>query len=254
MTSDKWDAKLYDAKHAFVWEKAKGVIGLLAAKSGERILDLGCGTGALTSEIALTGAEVVGVDRAVEMIEEARRKFPSLRFEACDARELRFVQEFDAVFSNAALHWIREAEQVVQGVAQALRPGGRFVAEFGGNGNVRKVISALETALRECGAPDSSNPWYYPSIAQYSALLEKHGLEVREAALFDRPTKLEDAERGLEMWVRMFCGSFLERVPISQRDKYLRAVEAAARPALWNTDHWLLDYRRLRIAAQKSAS
>jgi len=255
MTSDKWDAKLYDAKHAFVWEKAKGVMELLAAKSGERILDLGCGTGALTSEIAGSGAEVVGVDRAVEMIEEARRKFPNLRFEVCDARELRFVQEFDAVFSNAALHWIPEAERVVEGVAQALRPGGRFVAEFGGKGNVRNVISALEAGLRGCESPpDSANPWFYPSIAQYSALLEKHGLEVRQAALFDRPTKLEEGERGLETWVRMFCASFLERVAISKRDKFLRSVEAAARPALWNTDHWLLDYRRLRVAASKTAN
>ena len=255
MDAGKWDAGLYDAKHAFVWEKAKGVVELLAAKSGERILDLGCGTGTLTAEIAASGAELLGVDRSAEMIAEARRKFPKLRFEVHDARSLTFSREFDAVFSNAALHWIPEAERVVAGVARALRPGGRFVAEFGGKGNVRNVVAALETALAQLGiSSDGVNPWYYPSVAVYAALLEKHNLETREAALFDRPTRLEDGERGLETWIAMFGGAFLERVPDARRTEFLRAAERAARPALWETDHWELDYRRLRIAAWKSAS
>ena len=136
MSAAKWDAKLYDAKHGFVWEKAKAVAELLAAKPGEHILDIGCGTGALTADIAAAGAEVLGVDRSAEMIAEAREKFPSLRFAVCDARTLPFANEFDAVFSNAALHWIPEAQQAVEGVVRALRPGGRLVAEFGGKGNV----------------------------------------------------------------------------------------------------------------------
>ena len=255
MAAPKWDAGLYDTKHAFVWEKAKGVVDLLAAKSGERILDLGCGTGTLTAEIASRGAEVIGVDRSDEMIDEARKKFPAIRFEVGDARELNFSQEFDAVFSNAALHWIPEAERVVQGIAEALRPGGRFIAEFGGKGNVHKVVTALESALAYLGIPiQSVNPWYYPSIAEYAALLERHGLETVEAALFERPTKLEDHARGLETWIIMFCGTFLERVPPAQHSAFLHAVEENARPALWKTDHWELDYRRLRIAANKRAS
>jgi trans-aconitate methyltransferase len=252
MPAEKWDAQLYDAKHGFVWEKAKAVVELLAAKSGEQILDIGCGTGALTADIAAAGAEVVGVDRSAEMIEEARKKFPSLRFEVCDARTLSFAGEFDAVFSNAALHWIPEAERVMVGIARALRPGGRFVAEFGGQGNVHNVVSALEAALAQLGiSPGGANVWYYPSVAEYSTLLEQHGLEVREAALFARPTKLQDGERGFSNWIIMFCGSFLERVPDAQREGFLRAAEQAARPALWKADHWELDYRRLRIAAWK---
>lgn len=255
MTTAKWDAGLYDAKHAFVWEKAKGVVDLLAAKPGERILDLGCGTGTLTAEIAASGAQVVGVDRSPEMIEEARKKFPDLRFEVCDARSLKFFAEFDAVFSNAALHWIPEAASVVEGVARALKPGGRFVAEFGGKGNVQNVMSALEAALKQLGIPtDGANVWYYPSIAEYATLLERHHLEVREAVLFERPTKLEDGERGLATWITMFCGSYLERVPESKRDEFVRAAENAARPTLWKSDHWELDYRRLRIAATKTRS
>ncbi len=248
MATEKWDASLYDAKHAFVWEKAKGVVELLAAKPDERILDLGCGTGTLTAEIAACGAHVVGVDRSSEMIHAARRKFPAIQFEVCDARALPFSAEFDAVFSNAALHWIREAENVVEGVSRSLKHGGRFIAELGGKGNVRIVIAALENALAQLGTSSRGvSPWFYPSVAQYAALLEKHALEVCEAALFERPTTLEDGERGLATWIVMFGNSFLERVPEDQRTAFLRAAEHAARPSLWKSDHWELDYRRLRM-------
>jgi SAM-dependent methyltransferase len=251
--AENWNATLYDTKHAFVWEKARGLHEWLGPQKGERILDLGCGTGQPSSEIAASGTEVVGIDRSPEMVAEARNKFPALRFEICDARALPFVNEFDAVFSNAALHWIPQAEQVVAGIARALKPGGRFVAEFGGIGNVRHVVAALEQALTEVGvSPDGANPWYYPSIAEYSVLLEKHGLEVCQAMLFDRPTRLEDGERGFSTWIHMFCESFLARVPEAKRNDYIRAVENIAGPTLWKSDHWELDYRRLRLAARKS--
>jgi trans-aconitate methyltransferase len=254
MGSAKWDAELYDAKHAFVWEKARGLLEWLAAQRGERILDLGCGTGHLSAEIAASGARVVGADRSPEMVAEARQKFPELKFEVCDARDLLFMQEFDAVFSNAALHWIPQADQVVEGIARALKPGGRFVAEFGGKGNVQNVIAALEQGLTALNiSANGANPWYYPSVSEYSALLEKHGFEVRRIILFDRPTTLEDGERGLAAWITMFGQSFLQRVPEAKRADYLRAVEAAASPSLWKDDHWELDYRRLRLAAQRPA-
>lgn len=251
---ESWSADLYDAKHSFVWEKGRDLLQWLVPERGERILDLGCGTGQLTSEIALSGAEVLGIDRSPDMIAEARRKFPTLRFEVADARHLSFTNEFDAVFSNAALHWIPEAASVAARIARSLKPGGRFVAEFGGSGNVRRVVAALEKSLLSFGVPaEGVNPWYYPSIAEYSALLEKHGIEVCRALLFDRPTKLEDGERGLAIWVQMFCGSYLQRVPETKREDYLLTVEEAARPNLWKSDHWELDYRRLRVAAWKSA-
>ncbi|HVH71877.1 MAG TPA: class I SAM-dependent methyltransferase, partial [Candidatus Dormibacteraeota bacterium] len=162
--TNQWNAAEYDAKHAFVYEKAKGLVELLAPKAGERILDLGCGTGALTAEIAARGAEVLGIDRSEEMIAQARKKFPALRFKVMDARDLRFSTGgggnqgkaggnklpghdketdagFDAVFSNAVLHWIPEADEVIEGVAQALKPGGRFVAEFGGKGNIQRLMA-----------------------------------------------------------------------------------------------------------------
>jgi hypothetical protein len=127
------------------------------------------------------------------------------------------------------------------------------VVEFGGKGNVRNVVTAIGTAFVELGiSANGANPWFYPSIAEYASLLEKHHLEVREAALFERPTKLQDGERGLQVWLTMFGGTFLDRVPLSRRGGFLRAVERAARPTLWKTIHWELDYRRLRIAAQKN--
>ena len=224
MTTITWDPKLYDDKHAFVWEKAKGVIELLSPKAGERILDLGCGTGHLTAQIAATGVDVIGIDRSPEMISQAHAQFPKLHFEVADARHLLFERQFDAVFSNAVLHWIVEPELVVRSVARALVPGGRFVAEFGGKGNVRRMTDAINRAYAkfsiEHGLAD--NTWYYPSVAEYSSLLEKEGLEVREAQLFDRPTRLEDGEKGLEVWLHMFAKFALDRLPAERQQEFLR--------------------------------
>lgn len=253
LTDANWDAQLYDTKCNFVWERAKGVLDLLAPRPDERILDLGCGTAHLTADIASRGAHVVGVDRSSHMLRQAREKFPSIPFHLMDARSLAFSAEFDAVFSNAALHWIPQASDVVAGVACALKPGGRFVAEFGGKGNAARLVDAIETTLAGYGIAWSDlNPWYYPSIAEYATLLAHHGLEVREAVLFDRPTPLEDGEHGLATWLEMFGGSFIERLSENQRASFVRDVEAAARPALWKNGSWIVDYRRLRIAAWKA--
>ena len=258
--TNQWNAAEYDAKHAFVYEKARGLVDLLAPKAGERILDLGCGTGALTAEIAARGAEVLGVDRSGEMITQARKKFPTLLFEVMDARELRDDRSgFDAVFSNAVLHWIPEAEEVIAGVARALkpastgRPGGRFVAEFGGKGNIQKLVAAFHKALAalEIRPPEEVGPWFYPSVAEYAEILEKHGLEVREASLFDRPTVLEEGERGLENWIRVFRKTFVEKMGEADASRWIREVERQCRGELPHDGNWVLDYRRLRIAAWK---
>jgi trans-aconitate methyltransferase len=252
--TNQWNAAQYDAKHAFVYEKAKGLVELLAPQAGERILDLGCGTGALTAEIAERGVEVLGVDRSEEMISQARRKFPALKFEALDARELRFNAEFDAVFSNAVLHWIPEAKQVIAGVAHALKPGGRFVAEFGGRGNIQRLVEGFHRAFSALGMlePDGVSPWFYPSAGEYASLLEGHGLEVREASLFDRPTMLEEGERGLENWIRLFRQTFLEKMGEENAQRWIREVERQCSVELFKNGSWELDYRRLRIAAWKA--
>lgn len=246
-----WDAKLYDDKHSFVWRHGASLVELLAPRPGERILDLGCGTGHLTAQIAAAEASVLGVDSSPPMIEEARKHFPDLHFEVHDARQLAFTDQFDAVFSNAVLHWIVEAESVVQGVARALRPGGRFVTEFGGTRNVQAIQAALQDGLRQLGVERIESPWYYPSIGEYTGLLERAGLEVTFATLFDRPTPLAGAD-GLRHWLEMFGGRFLEQVPPERREEFFRWVEAALRPVLWREGAWFADYRRLRVVAWRS--
>jgi trans-aconitate methyltransferase len=248
-----WNANLYDAKHDFVWKYGSDVVSLLAPQPGERILDLGCGTGHLTAQIVESGARVVGVDQSPEMILAARQAYPKLKFEVADARELTFRGEFDAVFSNAVLHWIHEPVQVIQGVRRALRPGGRFVAEFGGKGNIEKVKRAMDDALAQVRAstPGELNPWYYPSISEYATLLEENGFEVRFITLFDRPTGLADGEAGLRNWIVMFSSVYLLGLDTKKRETFLRKVEDRLRSDLFRDGQWWADYRRLRLVAVK---
>jgi len=250
----KWDAGLYDDKHSFVWKLAAGVLELLDAKPGERILDLGCGTGHLTARIAEAGAYVVGIDRSPEMIRQAVEKYPSLRFEVMDAREIALDGNFDAVFSNATLHWIKEPVRVIAGIKKLLSPGGRFVAEFGGKGNTGELLKAVQHAWQKLGIASSApHPWYYPSLAEYAGLLEQHGFEVTYATLFDRPTPLDDGERGLRNWLEMFGSAFLEGLPEITKEPLLVEIERELRPKLFRDDQWVMDYRRLRIMAKHPA-
>jgi trans-aconitate methyltransferase len=237
----KWDAATYETGCAFVWKSVSDLLDLLNPQPGERILDLGCGTGHLTNAIAERGAEVVGLDASAEMLGQARQNYPKLRFVLADASSFGFDQPFDAVFSNAALHWVRDAEGVVRSVAAALRPGGRFVAEFGGKGNVVKLVAAIQQVV-----PEAVNPWYFPSIGEYAALLERHGLEPQSATLFDRLTQLEGS---IQEWFEVFGDPLLASVPRERRRAVLDQVAELLRPALFRDGNWWADYRRLRIVA-----
>jgi trans-aconitate methyltransferase len=249
----EWDANLYNAKHDFVWKYGSDVVSLLAPRAGERILDLGCGTGHLTAQIAESGAQVTGVDRSADMVAAARAAYPNLKFEIADARNLAYQEEFDAVFSNATLHWIHEPELVLRGVRNALRRGGRFVAEFGGHGNISAMQAAFDRALADLGAakPGEVNPWYYPSVSEYGSLVEKNGLEVRFITLFDRPTGLADGAAGMRNWITMFGAEYLAKAGDAKREEFLATVEDALRPKLFRDGQWWADYRRLRLAAYK---
>jgi trans-aconitate methyltransferase len=249
-----WDPALYQQKHAFVFERGGDVVELLAPKAFERILDLGCGTGQLTKRIADAGATVIGIDHSPQMIRQAKANFPELRFEVADARAFAFDEPFDAIFSNAVLHWVKPPERAVERISDGLKPAGRLVAEFGGKGNIDVVMRSLRAAAIEINCPELAaiEPWYYPSVGEYASLLERHGLEVTFATLFDRPTPLE-AETGLRDWLRMFAGMFLEQVPDDRRDALIDGVEQLARPTLYGESGWSADYRRLRIVAVKRA-
>jgi trans-aconitate 2-methyltransferase len=249
--NQQWDARLYDAKHGFVWKHGSALLEFLTPQPGERILDLGCGTGHLTAQIATAGAEVLGIDSAAPMIDQARRTYPHLHFEVADARALTLAGSFDAVFSNAVLHWITEPARVIEGVRRALKPGGRFVAEFGGRGNVQAIVAALDRATQATNGGRFENPWYFPSIAEYATLLERGGLEVTYAVLFDRPTPLE-GEAGMRHWVEMFANDLLTRVAADQREEFLKKVEEELRPVLYRDGTWRADYRRLRVVASRA--
>jgi trans-aconitate methyltransferase len=244
--SGAWDASRYQDKHAFVWRYGASLLELLEPQSGERILDLGCGTGQLTAEIARSGAKVTGLDSSPEMLADARKNFPDLPFVLGDAASFHLPEPFDAVFSNAVLHWVKNAEGAVSSIARALRPGGRFVAEFGGKGNIASVQAALRAVLGPVA--DEQSPWYYPSIGEYAPILERHGLEVRNATLFARPTPLE-GEDGLEHWLRMFGQTYLRQFSPERADDILRKLVDQLRPALYRDGIWTVDYRRLRLVA-----
>jgi trans-aconitate methyltransferase len=251
MYTNQWDPTLYNQKHSFVFEYGKSLISLLNPQPGERILDLGCGTGHLTKSIAESGAHVVGIDSSKSMIEAAQAQYTDLEFLQADARSFSFPFTFDAIFSNAVLHWILEPECVVQCISRPLKPGGRFVAEFGGNGNVANIATALRDALREYGHGDESTWWYNPTVSEYAMLLEEHGFEVRLATLYDRLTQLEDGENGLRKWIEMFRGGVIGSVNRGIREEVLKTVEKKLRGVLFKEGSWYADYRRLRILAFK---
>ena len=236
---------------------------LLDPRPGERVLDLGCGTGRLAADIAAGGAEAVGVDRDAAMIAAARERFPpsahpSLAFVRGDGEALGRVAglagPFDAVFSNAALHWMTRPDAVLRGVGALLRPGGRLVAELGGRGNVAAIERALRDALAAEGAPPARRAWFFPGVAEYAALLERHGFEPRLLTLFDRPTPLEGGEGGMAAWLRMFARPWLAGLPAARAAAVLARAEEALRPALWRGGGWVADYRRLRVAAVRGAA
>ncbi|MES1261644.1 MAG: methyltransferase domain-containing protein [Acidobacteriota bacterium] len=250
MAADLWDSSLYDDRHSFVWKAGSDLLDLLDPQKGERVLDIGCGTGHLTAQIAERGAEVIGLDSSLSMVAQARQNFPKLKFQLADVRDFHVDQPFDAVFSNAALHWVREAEAAIECMARALKPGGRLVLEMGGRGNIACLASGTEAVLREAGYRPR-HTWYFPAIGEYATLLEKHGFEVRLAQNFARPTQLEHPERGLREWLEMFGGAWFKDVPKEQRADLERAIEDRLRPELWRDGSWFADYRRLRVVAEK---
>ncbi|MEK6324587.1 MAG: methyltransferase domain-containing protein [Acidobacteriota bacterium] len=251
-----WNTALYDGKNAFVWKHGRGVVELLAPQQGERILDLGCGTGHLTNQIAEAGAEVVGIDKSPAMIDEARRLYPNRRFEIADGTDFHFGQPFDGVFSNAAIHWMKDQASVARCIWEALKPGGRFVAEFGGKGNIRAIRTALVDAVNAVGAEISFEPLarYYPSIGGYATLLEAQGFRVGFASHFDRPTKLDEGERGLRNWLLTFADNIIESLPAIKRETVIAEVELKLRPLLFRDGSWFADYRRIRVVAHREAA
>lgn len=253
MSKSCWNTVLYEQNHAFVWQYGESVVELLAPQAGERILDLGCGTGQLTAKIAESGACVRGIDADRAMVDRAKNNYPSINFTVADARSFAVDELFDAVFSNAALHWIKEPDAVINCIGKALKPGGRFVAEFGGKGNVEAIVTGISSVLSEIGFGElgAMNPWYFPSMGEYAGLLENGGFEVNYAVLFDRPTSLEGGSSGMVNWIEMFAGGWLSGLSEEVRSTAIQAVAEKVRSSLYRDGNWIADYRRIRVVAVK---
>lgn len=250
--NNNWDSSLYDDKISFVSKLGKDVVALLNPQPRERILDLGCGTGDLTNEILQSGAIPVGIDYSSSMIEKARHKYPNIIFKVDNGETFQVTEQFDAVFSNAALHWMTNPSKVVESVWLALRNGGRFVAEFGGKGNVQTISDAVNEVVSTFGINKSArNLWFYPSISEYASTLENQGFRVVYAVHFNRPTQLEDGENGLRNWLNMFAGTLFSELSDSQKSQAYTNIEENLRPKLFRSGTWVADYVRIRVKAIK---
>ena len=249
--AQEWSSERYAQNARFVSDFGAAVLELLNPQPGERILDLGCGDGVLTKKIAGAGATVLGIDGSADMVAAAQKNGIDAR--VADAHDLRFKAEFDAVFSNAALHWMKQdPDLVIDGVRQALKPGGRFVAECGGHGCVAAVTVALFATLENYGIANAAaiNPWYFPSANEYRARLERQGFRVDCTELIPRPTPLPT---GMRAWLETFAIPFTKSVPAEKRWAFLDEVTERLRPVLCDSDgNWTADYMRLRFLARSA--
>lgn len=247
----KWNARLYDDKHAFVYKYGEDLVEDLAPRAGERILDLGCGTGYLTHLIAQKGATVTGIDNSATMIEMADNMYPGLNFQVSSATDFHFDEPFDAIFSNAVLHWVLDKESAIDCIYRNLRPGGRLVMEMGGKGNVEEILVTTRKVLTRHGfySNAATQLWYFPSVGEYTTLLEKRGFRIKHAAHFDRHTELKDTDHGIKDWLRMFANAFFRNIPESQLDNMLDEIQEAVKSTHYRSQKWYGNYKRLRIEA-----
>ena len=244
----KWLPDKYQKNANFVSELGISLIDLLEPKKGEYVLDLGCGDGTLMKKLTQSGCQVVGVDSSPEMIDVTREK----GFDAyvMNGEDLNFSTQFDAVFSNAALHWMTNPDAVIQGVFNALKADGRFVAEFGGAGNVDRVVSAIALSLKKRNIEIKTiNPWYFPTPKDYQNRLEKVGFNVEYITTFERPTFLPQGIRG---WLEMFAQQFTAQLEQNDREVFIEEVIQLCQPTLSDgKGSWIADYVRLRFRASK---
>jgi trans-aconitate methyltransferase len=248
----EWDAKTYSKDFQFVYKYGAAALDLLKVGKGDRVLDLGCGNGAITQKIAALGAEAIGLDASAEMLEIAESRYPALKFIQAEATDFSLPEPVDAVFSNAVFHWIRAQDSLLDCVARALRPNGQLVCEFGGKGNNELIHSQLEKAFarRKLNYP---RVFFFPTIGEYASLLEAHGFTVVYAALFDRPTDLAGGEEGLENWIKMFLTQPFAGLPSRLADEIIAETAANLKANLYKGEHWQADYVRIRVKALKAA-
>jgi trans-aconitate methyltransferase len=245
-----WDADRYQRQFGFVSALGGDVLELLDPAPGETVLDLGCGTGELAAELQRRGVRVLALDSDPAMVAAARQRLGDDRVLLADGHDFTLPEPVDAVFSNAALHWMPRPAEVIGRVRAALRPGGRFVAELGGAGNIDAILEALAAAMAEAGLPEPACPWYFPTLAEYAALLEAAGFRVARMEHFPRPTPLDGGPDGLADWLAMFGGSLTASIPAHKAERVLARTGELAAPRLWRDGRFVADYWRLRFVAE----
>lgn len=251
-----WDSEAYDRDFSFVAAYGETILGWLDPKPGERILDLGCGTGDLTARLVASGATVVGLDGDESMAARFAERLPEVPVVVLDAQqpwptEPPLHEPFDAIFSNAALHWMPAADAVAASMAARLRPGGRLAVELGGVGNVAVVQASAEAAAHDLGLQAPRWGRYYPTPAQYADVLERVGFEVRQLELADRPTRLSGPD-GLAEWLRLFGRGAMSHLDADQVSSLVVRASEIARDRLFSDGSWWADYRRLRVLARRA--
>ncbi len=246
----RWNAELYDNKHEFVSQYGRTLLAEINLSADQTILDLGCGTGKLSGDLAAQGANVIGLDSSPQMIEYARKNHPTLKFLVADATKLPFNNQFDTIFSNAVFHWISNQDALLCSIFQSLKPGGVLLCEFGGERNTEQILSAFREEFEKTGH-SFKNPFFYPSVSSYQNLLEKHGFEIEFVRDFDRPTPLKDAQNGLRNWVEQFYEDNLSLLSELKKEALLTRLEKRLKPILWDGNRWIADYRRIQVKARK---
>ncbi len=244
---NKWNPNTYNKHTAFVSELALPVVDLLNPKKGEKILDVGCGEGTLAVEIERRGAKVVGVDMSTEMIEQCQSK--GIEAYVGSVTDLPYEEAFDSVFSNAMLHWVKDAQTAVQNIAKSLKRGGHFVCEFGGEGNAYHLVSAMEEVFAK--HPEFvvfDNPWYFPSVKEYTRLLESEGFSVEYMEIIPRPTPMDD----ISHWLDIFANGVTKNLNTVQFEIFKQECKEILKETIYSEeDGWMLDYKRLRVRAVK---
>jgi ubiquinone/menaquinone biosynthesis C-methylase UbiE len=246
---DTWESDIYDDKFEYVSRYGLELVELLKPLKNELVLDIGCGTGDISNQVFLRGAKCIGLDISENMISKAKIKYPEIEFIVKDAVEMNYDEKFDGIISNAALHWIKQPQIVIEAIFRALKKQGRFIAEFGGKGNVDCITKAICEILAKYGCFDEVNSnWYFPGLGECCQLLEEKGFEIISAKMFDRLTCIEC---GMKDWLMMFAGSIFKMLSADERKDVLNEVETRLKSSLFHNGMWYIDYKRLRINAVK---
>jgi len=246
----KWNTELYQDKHGYVAEYGKELLEYVADDKTQTILDLGCGTGELTNELAQKASIVIGIDGSESMIRKAGETYPEIEFHVMDACSLKWQDYFDVVFSNAVFHWIQDQPSLLKSIYNALKPNGKLICEFGADGNIAKIQKSFHDVTKKYGY-DYTNPFYFPTTPEYKQLLEQAEFNIELIVDYDRPTVLKDGEFGLRNWLKQFFARDLSSFATNRQVDIFETIEKSLYSDLWNGKQWIADYQRIRVIASK---